>query len=244
MPKRTQLYRVNASTMNSLTGLNGELIVNTTRKSVHVHDGATAGGFELARADMSNASDATASAAGRMTTAHVATLAAINMPSLLTRTALTGTSTDINVPSWARKISIFLDKCIGSVVSLPIMQLKIGTLKTTGYSGYCQCPGRALISVGAYNGFLICPEASGYGTSEGRIDLTQQRNDSASDYQWHCAHVGYNTDGITPTVFGIISSSQRLKSQTQAFIDQIRFTFQDGTTSFAANAYVTCRFEM
>ncbi len=38
----------------SFTGLEGELSVNTTNESVHVHDGSTAGGFELARADASN----------------------------------------------------------------------------------------------------------------------------------------------------------------------------------------------
>jgi len=40
----------------SFTGLEGELSVNTTNESVHVHDGSTAGGFELMRADGSNSS--------------------------------------------------------------------------------------------------------------------------------------------------------------------------------------------
>tara|TARA_R110000751_G_scaffold251430_1_gene350877 strand:+ start:1243 stop:3783 length:2541 start_codon:yes stop_codon:yes gene_type:complete len=39
---------------NSFTGLEGEISVNTTNESVHVHDGSTAGGFELARADLNN----------------------------------------------------------------------------------------------------------------------------------------------------------------------------------------------
>ena len=75
MPKRTQLYRVNATTMNTLIGLNGEAIVNTTRKSLHIHDGATPGGYETARADMSNVPDASASAPGRMSIAQVNLLA-------------------------------------------------------------------------------------------------------------------------------------------------------------------------
>ena len=40
----------------SFTGLEGEISVNTTNESVHVHDGSTAGGFELMRADGSNSS--------------------------------------------------------------------------------------------------------------------------------------------------------------------------------------------
>jgi hypothetical protein len=39
---------------DSFTGLEGEISVNTTNESVHVHDGSTAGGFEMARADGSN----------------------------------------------------------------------------------------------------------------------------------------------------------------------------------------------
>ena len=38
----------------SFTGLEGEISVNTTKETLVVHDGSTAGGFELARADGSN----------------------------------------------------------------------------------------------------------------------------------------------------------------------------------------------
>jgi len=38
----------------TFTGLEGEISVNTTKETLVVHDGATAGGFELARADGSN----------------------------------------------------------------------------------------------------------------------------------------------------------------------------------------------
>jgi len=69
MAKRVQRYRVSSTVMATLVGLTGELVVNLTRNSVHVHDGVTAGGFELARADVSNVPDASASAAGRMSTA-------------------------------------------------------------------------------------------------------------------------------------------------------------------------------
>lgn len=39
---------------STFTGLEGEITVNTTNKSLHVHDGTTAGGHELLRTDFSN----------------------------------------------------------------------------------------------------------------------------------------------------------------------------------------------
>ena len=42
---------------DSFTGATGEVTVNTTNKSLHVHDGTTAGGFEAARTDLSNHSN-------------------------------------------------------------------------------------------------------------------------------------------------------------------------------------------
>ncbi len=74
MTKRVQRYRVTDTVMATLVGLVGELIVNLTNNSVHVHDGVTEGGFELARADASNIQAATASQNGKMTVAQVVEL--------------------------------------------------------------------------------------------------------------------------------------------------------------------------
>lgn len=71
MAKRVQRYRVSGLSMATLVGKLGELIVNLTNNSVHLHDGVTAGGFELARADVANVQNATSSQAGRMTAAQV-----------------------------------------------------------------------------------------------------------------------------------------------------------------------------
>ncbi|MGA1354043.1 MAG: beta strand repeat-containing protein [Candidatus Limnocylindrus sp.] len=53
--KHLQLRRGTPAHHNSFTGASGEVTVNTTNKTVHVHDGATQGGIELARKDLSNA---------------------------------------------------------------------------------------------------------------------------------------------------------------------------------------------
>lgn len=58
MTKRVQRRRGTTAQHASFTGVEGELTVNTTNKSVHVHDGVTAGGIQMARADLTNVSDA------------------------------------------------------------------------------------------------------------------------------------------------------------------------------------------
>lgn len=74
MAKRVSRYRVSSTVMSTLVGLVGELIVNTTNNSVHVHDGITANGFELMRADVNNGVVATTSNNGIMTSAMVTQL--------------------------------------------------------------------------------------------------------------------------------------------------------------------------
>ncbi len=76
MARRVQLIRYAGATMASTTGKNGEVMVNTTNNSLVVHDEATEGGHEQARADMSNVPNATASIVGRMTPALVADIVA------------------------------------------------------------------------------------------------------------------------------------------------------------------------
>ena len=49
-----QRRRGTAAEHGSFTGLAGELTVNTTRNTIHVHDGSTAGGHETAKTDLSN----------------------------------------------------------------------------------------------------------------------------------------------------------------------------------------------
>ena len=49
MPNYTiQLRRGTAAEHGSFTGAAGEVTVNTTRNSIHIHDGSTAGGTEMA----------------------------------------------------------------------------------------------------------------------------------------------------------------------------------------------------
>lgn len=71
MAKRVQHYRIAGSTMATTTGLEGEIIVNLTNFSAHIHDGLTIGGFELGLANASNIQIATTSQNGKMLDSQV-----------------------------------------------------------------------------------------------------------------------------------------------------------------------------
>jgi hypothetical protein len=49
MAKTLQLRRYPTSTLTNITGANGEIIIDTTLKTITVHDGSTVGGITLAR---------------------------------------------------------------------------------------------------------------------------------------------------------------------------------------------------
>lgn len=59
MTTALQRRKGTATNHNSFTGLDAEITINTTNKSIHVHDGTTAGGYETARADFANIGDVT-----------------------------------------------------------------------------------------------------------------------------------------------------------------------------------------
>tara|TARA_Y100000389_G_scaffold200521_1_gene241145 strand:+ start:1495 stop:1719 length:225 start_codon:yes stop_codon:yes gene_type:complete len=54
MASRIKFRRGSTTEHASFTGAEGEITVNTTKDTLVVHDGATAGGFEMMRADLDN----------------------------------------------------------------------------------------------------------------------------------------------------------------------------------------------
>lgn len=72
MTKQVQRRRGTATQHTSFTGAEGEISVNTTNKSAHVHDGVTAGGFELARKDLDNVT--TSSVASKVSGGTISTI--------------------------------------------------------------------------------------------------------------------------------------------------------------------------
>lgn len=55
MATQVQFRRGTATQNNNFTGANGELSVNLSNYSIRLHDGVSAGGYEIARANLSNA---------------------------------------------------------------------------------------------------------------------------------------------------------------------------------------------
>ena len=88
MATQLQIRRGTTAQMNAFTGAEGELAVNTTTDTVHVHDGSTAGGHGLAKADGSNI----ATYAGSFTT-----LAASGAATFSSTLAVSGTSTMVGL---------------------------------------------------------------------------------------------------------------------------------------------------
>ena len=76
MIKRVQIIGHTVTPANAFLGRAREVTVNTTANAMRVHDGATVGGFEQARQDMSNVPAATAVIDGKMTAAQAADLIA------------------------------------------------------------------------------------------------------------------------------------------------------------------------
>lgn len=74
MPTRVQLIRAATSQADVFTGLEGEITVDTTKNTLRVHDGSTAGGHEVGKADASNIQSATNAQDGKATAAQITSL--------------------------------------------------------------------------------------------------------------------------------------------------------------------------
>jgi hypothetical protein len=56
MPTQVQFRRGTTAQNNAFTGAAGEISINSDNNSIRVHDGSTSGGYEVAKADLSNTS--------------------------------------------------------------------------------------------------------------------------------------------------------------------------------------------
>ena len=93
MATQLQIRRGTSTQVAAFTGAEGEIVVNTTNDSVHVNDGSTAGGFEMARADLNNVSDTDLNAALTGNTVSALTITTLTLGA----TAITATGTELNL---------------------------------------------------------------------------------------------------------------------------------------------------
>jgi hypothetical protein len=137
MTKQVQRRRGTAAQHTSFTGAEGEISVNTTNKSVHVHDGTTAGGIEAARADLGNVSDANLNAAlsGNTLASLTITSADINGGTIdgtviggSTPAAITGTTGSFSGNLTVDTNTLFVDAAnnwVGVGTSSPVANLHV-----------------------------------------------------------------------------------------------------------------------
>jgi hypothetical protein len=67
MASRIRFRRGSTTEHAAFTGAEGEITVNTTKDTIVLHDGSTAGGFEMMRADLNNLDSGTAIPAANIT---------------------------------------------------------------------------------------------------------------------------------------------------------------------------------
>lgn len=96
---RVQRYGLIASQAGALVGLNREIVVNTTDWTISVHDGLTAGGHPVAKADASNIQQASGSQSGVIDSASFSAIAS-NTSRIATIESVIG-SGGSNIPNLA-----------------------------------------------------------------------------------------------------------------------------------------------
>ena len=147
MATQLQIRRGSDSQVSAFTGAEGEIVVNTTNDSIHVNDGSTAGGFELARADLNNVSDTDLNAA-----------LTGNTVSALTVTSLTSSGIDVTGTVTADGLTVdgttlFLD---GTFTTGSTPTITLGDSST-----YFKVPYGSNAAIGGYTGIDIFGTASG-----------------------------------------------------------------------------------
>jgi len=145
MATQLQIRRGTTAQMNAFTGAEGELAVNTTTDTLHVHDGATAGGKALARADGSNI----ATYAGSFSTLAASGAATLNTlassGATLTGGTINGVTVGATIPSTGAFTTIAASGAItgnvtgnltGSVLTAAQTNItSVGTLSTLAVTG-------------------------------------------------------------------------------------------------------------
>ncbi len=189
MATQLQIRRGTSAQIAAFTGAEGEIVVNTTNDSVHVNDGSTAGGFEMARADLNNVSDTDLNAALTGNTVSALTITTLTLGA----TAITATGTELN----------YVDGVTSAI------QTQIDTkapLASPTFTGTVTADGGTIVSTGsdafsskAVGGYAI--QAYQDATSSGHTAL-DLRSDSTTSTRYLIR--GYNDAAGTPTeVFSV-----------------------------------------
>jgi len=140
----------------------------------------------------------------------------------------TGATVDFTtVPSWAKRITIFVSSASTSGTSNKLLQIGDGSIVTTGYVASCMTPRHSGTSVGSASteGFTIDTDSASTYIYDGMIRLV-----NATGNIWFLESVLAETQGLRmPVGSGRISLSGAL--------DRIRFTTINGTDTYDGGTF-------
>ena len=132
MATQLQIRRGTSSQVAAFTDAEGEIVVNTTNDSVHVNGGSTAGGFELARADLNNVSDTSLNAALSGNTLSALTITTLTLGS----TAITASGAEINILDGVTSTTAELNILDGVTSTAAELNILDGVTATTAELNY------------------------------------------------------------------------------------------------------------
>ena len=158
MPTIVQFRRGTQTQNNNFLGSSGELSVNTTANSLRVHDGSTTGGFELAKADLSNVT------VGILTSVSIGTGAGNTEVISSTRELKNITSIDSNTKS-SLSSSLFNDTSLN--INTGSIHAGIITASTTLQVGTAVTISSGIVSAttGSFDGTVSANSFSGNGVN-------------------------------------------------------------------------------
>ncbi len=131
MTKRVQRLGHTTALADAFTGLARELTIDTSLNEIRVHDGFTAGGHSMARADASNLQAATAAQNGKMTSTQVTELTAATAQIATNVTGIATNVTNIATNAAAITANGVLAATKAALVSSPVVG-RIVTVDTGG----------------------------------------------------------------------------------------------------------------
>lgn len=159
MPKQVQFRRGNKAQNDEFTGAVGEISINQESQAIRVHDGSTVGGFELARADLSNVSGGTTSNVGIGTTIPTSKLHVVGdarITGILTvgnsSVTINGTTNVVNVGS-----SVVINGSSGVITATSFVGdgSKLAGIITSGPGGIVTTTNLNVSGVGSFGNIQI-----------------------------------------------------------------------------------------
>jgi len=212
MATQLQIRRGTTAQMNAFTGAEGELAVNTTTDTLHVHDGATAGGKALARADGSNI----ATYAGSFTTIAASGAITGNVTGNLTGSILTAAQTNIT--------------SVGTLSTLAV------TGEITANGGIA-LPDDGVLSLGDSDELTLKHHSSGYshlinttGTLFVDSDSVTFRDDDGSPSNMVISQTGIDVTGSV-TADGFVNNGDVVFSKSSTGVPTIKMSGFAGANS-------------